>query len=110
MRAALHYLTDDTKGMERQLQTLQELAPHSSRAYSLLAEMAARTRRYRDAVNFALVGLTLDDTNWEAMAALGINRLRLGEMQSGRRRSDKRIAPPCRRRQRDFGIRLGRKP
>ncbi len=42
-------------------------------------------RRYRDAVNFALVGLTLDDSNWAALAALGINRLRLGQMRSGRR-------------------------
>ncbi|MDH3451722.1 MAG: tetratricopeptide repeat protein, partial [Gammaproteobacteria bacterium] len=85
MQAALYFLTDDQDQLEHQLQTLRELAPYSSSVYSLLAELAARTRRYRDAVNFALVGLTLDDTNWQAMAALGINRLRLGDMRSGRR-------------------------
>jgi len=85
MRATMHYLREEPELLERQLQTIRELAPNYSAVYSLLSELAARTGRYRDAVEFGLIGLTLNDTDWHAMASLGINRLRLGEMRSGRR-------------------------
>lgn len=85
MRAAMHYLREEPESLERQLQAIRELAPNYSAVYSLLSELAARTRRYRDAVEFGLIGLTLNDTDWYAMASLGINRLRLGDMRSGRR-------------------------
>ncbi|MDH3715214.1 MAG: tetratricopeptide repeat protein, partial [Gammaproteobacteria bacterium] len=85
MRAAMYYLRDEPALLERQLQAIRELAPNYSAVYSLLSELAARTRRYRDSVEFGLIGLTLNDTDWHAMASLGINRLRLGDMRSGRR-------------------------
>lgn len=85
MQGVLYFLTGDQTRLDAQLETVRGLAPRYSAGYSLLAEMAARARRYGDAVAFALVGITLDDTNWAAMASLGINRLRLGDMRSGRR-------------------------
>ncbi len=60
------------------------LAPRSATFYVMLADAAARQRRYADAERFSAEGLALDSLSVAALGALGTNRLRGGEMAAGR--------------------------
>ena len=84
MQAALSYLTDDLEQFNRQLAFIREQAPNYSDVFALLAQFAERNRRYHESRDFSLNALSIDNENWDAMASLGINRLRLGEMRTGR--------------------------
>lgn len=64
-----------------------EAARHSARPvafYVALSEAAARQRRYAEAEQFAAEAVELDSISVVALGALGTNRLRLGQMDSGR--------------------------
>ena len=47
--------------------------------------MAAQNRRYRNAAEFAAMAVRLDPSSWRSHALLAQNRLRLGDMEGGRR-------------------------
>jgi tetratricopeptide (TPR) repeat protein len=48
-----------------------------------LAEMSVRTRRYAQAVTRANAAIALDSASWEAWGLLGLNELRLGDIEAG---------------------------
>lgn len=77
-----------TRGDSVALRTARaEATHHSARPvafYVALAEAAARQRRYAEAEQFAVEAVTLDSTSVPALGALGTNRLRLGQMATGR--------------------------
>jgi len=54
-----------------------------------LADLAVRVRRYHDAVAQATEGVELDPQNWEAWGLLGMNQLRIGEIDQGRANLEK---------------------
>ena len=49
-----------------------------------LAELSVQTRRYAEAVVRANAAIELDSASWEAWGLLGLNELRLGDIEEGR--------------------------
>jgi tetratricopeptide (TPR) repeat protein len=83
--AAAHYLAGDSAGYEDARRRALDLNPAYAELYVRLAELSARNRLYSDAVEFGLEAVRLDAHSWSGYAVLGINQLRLGAMDEGRR-------------------------
>ncbi|NKC14810.1 MAG: tetratricopeptide repeat protein [Gammaproteobacteria bacterium] len=84
LRAAIAYLQDHEELFRTTMITLREAAPRSGDHLVTLAEIAARNRRYRAAAEFALIAANIEPGAWAAHVLLGINRMRDGELESGR--------------------------
>lgn len=82
--AAIHYLRGEDSDFATVTKQIREQAPGYVDLYLLLAEVAAQHRRYPNAVEFSNVAVNLHPRAWRAHALLGINRLRLGDMNRGR--------------------------
>ncbi|MDX1394586.1 MAG: tetratricopeptide repeat protein [Gemmatimonadota bacterium] len=82
--AAIAHLEDDAEAFRAHRDRILALNPAYSELFEALAEAAYRTHRYRDAVEFAEEAVALDNTAWSAYAALGLNQLRVGELETGR--------------------------
>ena len=82
--AAAQYLQADTAAFRATLARVFARLPKSADAEATIAEMAARTRLYADAVTFAKAGAERDPKSARALSILGINALRVGEIQQGR--------------------------
>ncbi|UCG76006.1 MAG: tetratricopeptide repeat protein [Gemmatimonadota bacterium] len=83
--AAALYIRGDRGGYERVRQQVSELNPRYPDLFNTVAELAVRTHLYADAVSLARRAVELDPTSWRGQALLGLNLLRLGEMEEGRR-------------------------
>lgn len=83
--AASALLQGDERGFGERLARLAEVAPGDPEPFVTLAEVAARNRLYARAVELAGRAVELDAKAWRGRALRGINRLRTGEMESGRR-------------------------
>ncbi len=81
---AVLLLSGDERGLEALEQRVRVLYPRDAGFYSRLAELAARSRRYERAVEFAARGVERDRQAWRAYAMLGINQLRMGRIEEGR--------------------------
>lgn len=65
-------------------QRVLALNPRYAELYTVLAELAAQNRLYREALAFAATAVELDPQSWQGHGLLGMNQLRLGQMQAGR--------------------------
>lgn len=83
--AAARHLRGDTAGFARARSRALALNPRYDGLYTTMAELSARNRLYQDAVRFAREAVTLDSVSWRGYALLGINELRVGAMDHGRR-------------------------
>ncbi len=88
--AASALLTGDRERTQRRFERLEQDASRAPQAFITLAEVAARNRLYRKAVDFADRAVRIDsrvseNPAWRGLALRGINRLRVGEIESGRR-------------------------
>jgi cellulose synthase operon protein C len=82
--AAAQYLQHDTAGFRGTLVKVHARQPKSADAEVALANVAARNRLYGEAVTFAHAGANRDPKSARALALLGINAMRTGEMTRGR--------------------------
>jgi tetratricopeptide (TPR) repeat protein len=82
--AVIHRLQHDQDGFERIEARVLALNPGYAGLYTLLAEMAAQNRLYREAEQFANKAVELDPQSWQGYGLLGMNQMRLGKMQAGR--------------------------
>jgi len=82
--AAIKYLSHDQAGFETLKQRALAADPHDSEFYATLAELAEDVRLYKQAADFAKQGVALDAKDWHAWSALGMNQLRLGQIDTGR--------------------------
>jgi len=82
--AVIDHLQRDQPGFERLETRILALNPEYAELYTLLAEMAAQNRLYREAADFAARAVQLDPESWQGYGLLGMNQLRLGRMQAGR--------------------------
>jgi tetratricopeptide (TPR) repeat protein len=82
--AAAQYLQQDTAAFNATLAKVHARQPKSGDAEVVLANVAARTRLYGEAVKFAQAGANRDPRNARALALLGINAMRTGEMERGK--------------------------
>lgn len=90
--AAVAHLRGDEAAFEAARERVLEIDPMHADLYVTLAEVAYRTRRYEDAVAFARQAVELDPNAWAAHAALGMNQLRIGQMEAGRERLETAFA------------------
>jgi len=83
--AAAQYLQNDTVAFRSTLEQVHARRPRSADAEIALANVAARVRLYGDAVRFAQAGADRDPRASRALTHLGINAMRTGEIERGRR-------------------------
>ncbi len=68
------------------------LNPRYAEFYAMLAELAAQNRLYRDAADFARRAVELDAQSWRGHGLLGMNQLRLGQIEAGRANLERSFA------------------
>ncbi len=81
---ATAFLSGDSAGFSRARAQASAVHPRPALFYSEIAEAAARHRRYADAARLGREGVALDSTVPPALGVLGINQLRLGDIEGGR--------------------------
>ncbi len=84
LSAALSFLRGEHEGFDARITEIRDNASGYTALFETLAEIAAQNRYYSRAERFALWAVNLNPNSWRGYALLGINRLRLGEMDSGR--------------------------
>lgn len=82
--AAAQYLQHDTTRFRATMAAIHARQPRSADAEASLANTAARSRLYEDAVRFAQAAAERDPKSARAFSFLGINALRTGEIERGR--------------------------
>lgn len=87
--AAFHLISGDEAALERTRTRVLEINPRHAEMDRALADLAAQTRRYAEAVERARAAVALDPSLWEAWGLLGLNLLRVGEMDEGRAALDR---------------------
>jgi tetratricopeptide (TPR) repeat protein len=90
--AATKYLRGDNAGFEALKRRALALNPKEAEFFTNLAEAAARNRLYARAVEFAREGVAADSSAWRAYGVLGMNQLRVGAMDDGKRNLDRAFA------------------
>ena len=83
--AASRYLQGDRAGFDALKRRALAHNPKEAEFFTNLAESAARNRLYAQAVEFAREGAAADTTSWRAFGVLGMNQLRVGAMDDGRK-------------------------
>ena len=82
--AAAAHLRGDAAAFTEARDRVLGLNPRHADLYVALAQVAYRTHRYADAVEFAREAVTLDPLSWAGRAELGLNLLRTGDIEAGR--------------------------
>ena len=82
--AAARYLSGDSTGYRDAIARVHRRLVRSASAEVEIAEVAARNRLYREASRAARAGLARDPRDARALALLGINELRLGNVDTAR--------------------------
>ena len=82
--AAAQYLQHDTTGFQASMAAIHARQPRAADAEAALANIAARSRLYGEAVRFAQAAADRDPKSARALSYLGINALRTGEIERGR--------------------------
>ncbi len=83
--ATARFLRGDLKRYEEARRRALRLNPRYAGLFTKLSELSARNRLYQRAVEFAQQAVELDPRAWRGYALLGINQLRVGEIEAGRR-------------------------
>lgn len=83
--AAAKYLPGDRAGFDAVKRRAIARNPKNADFFTDLALSAARNRLYAEAVGFAREGVAMDTTSWRSYGVLGMNQLRVGAMEDGRR-------------------------
>ena len=84
MVAAIHKLRRDEPGFEEAKRRALARNPRYADFFNTVADVSARNRLYDQAADFARQGTQADPKSWRAHGLLGMNRLRIGEIDSGR--------------------------
>ena len=90
--AAAHFQADDHASFEQVRRRALEINPRWAGLDVMVAEVAVETRRYEDAVAHARAAVELDSLSWEAWGLLGMNELRVGEIEAGREHLERAFA------------------
>jgi tetratricopeptide (TPR) repeat protein len=81
--AAIYHLKGDTEKFNQTVARALAINPRYADLYNTLAEIAVNNRLYQDAVDFAQRAVHMDPISWRGYAILGLNQLRIGEMEQG---------------------------
>jgi len=89
---AVAWTRGDSVGLRESERLATRFSSAPSAYFVALSDAAARQRRYAEAAQFAARAVALDSASLPALAALGTNRLRLGEMTVGRNAIERAFA------------------
>jgi tetratricopeptide (TPR) repeat protein len=81
--AAAHMLAGEEADFREVRARALAINPRYAALDAKLAELSVRTRRYAQAVTRANAAIALDSASWEAWGLLGLNELRVGEIEAG---------------------------
>ncbi|NNL30531.1 MAG: tetratricopeptide repeat protein, partial [Gemmatimonadetes bacterium] len=90
--AGVHLIADEPAGFEDARQRALAINPRYADLDVTLADLAVKTRRYQEAVERARAAVELDAESWEAWGLLGMNQLRVGEIDAGRANLERAFA------------------
>ncbi len=82
--ATAHYLRGDTAGFEETRDRVLALNPGYADLYNTLADLSVQNRLYVQAVDFAREATVVDPESWRGYSILGVNQLRIGDIEGGR--------------------------
>ena len=82
--AAVRHLQGDRRGSDEAIRRALARNPRYADLYVTMAELSARHRLYRDAVEFGGRAVALDPKSWRGHALRGINQLRVGLVDAAR--------------------------
>ncbi len=85
LQAVIAYLEEDSSKYTALQQALAQFSPGNARFYARIAEICGRKYRFEDAVHMARLALKTDPQHNNATTILGMNLLRLGREEEGRR-------------------------
>ncbi len=91
-RAAILHLSHDEAGFQAAMQRIRTLAPTPAAPLVLLSELTADHRKYRDALDFARQATGADPGSWTAWGLVGLNQVRLGQVDEGRANLERAFA------------------
>lgn len=92
MMAAIKYLTGDRAGYDTYRQRALAMNPRNGDFFVTMAELTSRVRLYETAAAFSREGVAVDSTNWGAYSKLGMNLLRLGQVDEAKKALDRAFA------------------
>jgi tetratricopeptide (TPR) repeat protein len=81
--AGVYHLIGDKEKFDRTIVRALAVNPRYADLYNTLAEIAVKNRLYQDAVDFAQLAVDMDPSSWRGYGILGLNQLRIGEMEEG---------------------------
>jgi len=81
--AATRFLQGDDKGFEETRDRILAQNPGYAELYNTLSDVSVQNRLYREAATFSRQAVLLDDKSWRAYGLLGLNQLRLGDVEEG---------------------------
>ena len=84
MVAAISKLRGDDRGFEEAKRRALARNPRYAELFNTVADLSARNRLYEQAADFARQATAIDPKSWRAHSLLGMNQLRIGEIDSGR--------------------------
>jgi tetratricopeptide (TPR) repeat protein len=90
--AASRFLRGDQPGFEEARRRALGRNPRYADFYNTLADVCVRNRLYHEAVDFSRQAVELDDRSALGFGLLGLNQLRLGEIEEGRRNLERSFA------------------
>ena len=85
MQASIAYMASDPETYEDTRDRALDINPSYAGIFATAAELAARNRRYSEAAALASQGVAVDSTSWESWGLMGMNQLRIGQIDAGRR-------------------------
>jgi tetratricopeptide (TPR) repeat protein len=83
--AAARYLQGDRAGFDAARQKALALNPRNAEFYNAVADVCVSNRLYAEAVDFASQAVALDPRSWRGFGLLGLNQLRVGQVEAGRK-------------------------
>jgi len=81
--AGSYLIADDQAGFTRTRRQALSINSRYAELDVTLAELSVQTRRYKQAVERAQAAVELDSASWEAWGLLGMNQLRVGDVEAG---------------------------
>jgi cellulose synthase operon protein C len=85
LKAAITYMMGDNAASDDAQKKVLAVNPNYGTLYYTIAENLVMRRKYQEAVDFNRKAVSLDPQLWAARASLGMNLMRVGELQEGRK-------------------------
>ncbi|MFQ5789756.1 MAG: tetratricopeptide repeat protein [Acidobacteriota bacterium] len=90
--AAAHYLSGHQQGFAAARGRALARNPRYADFYNTLSDICVQNRLYREALDFAGQAVELDENSWRGYGLMGLNQLRLGHIDEGRRNLERSFA------------------